>query len=367
VILRGLLSKSGNKLLFLSSRSTRGAIGRIIRAKDILWDARVPKREATPKIGARLQEVKRTRLADCKLKSLEDALREHVHALAVDIGPRTPSSPNSLVRAANYIHSVFEDSGLSVKEQDYQYYDQRVTNVLATVPATAEASTYYVIGAHYDTVPSTPGADDNASAVAVMLELALRLRQAKLNAPILFAAFTLEEPPAHLTGHQGSRIFVRGCRSKGDVVLGAIILEMVGYTSPRQRYPFVPRWPGYPAQGNFIGIIGNWRSRNFGGSVLTGFRKNRDLPVESLFLPFDGRILPETRLSDHASFWDVGLPALMVTDTAFFRNPNYHLLGDTIDTLDFTFMAQVVKSLEFALLELPALPPPEGSEKWFAR
>jgi hypothetical protein len=292
-------------------------------------------------------------LADRELEILGDALREHVNALAVDIGPRTPLNRDSLVRAANYIHSVFEEAGLSVSQQEYQYDDLRVTNVLATAPRVDRASAYYLVGAHYDTVPSTPGADDNASAVAVMLELARRLRRARLKAPILFAAFTLEEPPAYLTGHQGSRIFVRSCQSNGDSVLGAIILEMVGYTAPRQNYPFLPRWPGYPAQGNFIGVIGNWRSLRFGRSVVRGFRKNRDLLVKSLFLPFDGRILPETRLSDHASFWDAGLPALMVTDTAFFRNPNYHLPSDTIDTLDFTFMAELVKSLELALLELP--------------
>jgi Zn-dependent M28 family amino/carboxypeptidase len=292
-------------------------------------------------------------LADRELEILRDALREHVNALAVDIGARTPSSPDTLVRAANYIHSVLEDAGLSVIAPSSQYYGQRVTNVLATIPATTGTSAYYVVGAHYDTVASTSGADDNASAVAVMLELAGRLRHARLKVPVLFAAFTLEEPPAYLTGHQGSRIFVRSCQSNGDSVLGAIILEMVGYTAPRQHYPFLPRWPGYPAQGNFIGVIGNWHSLRFGRSVVRGFRKNRDLPVKSLFLPFDGRILPETRLSDHASFWDAGLPALMVTDTAFFRNPNYHLPSDTIDTLDFTFMAQLVKSLELALIELP--------------
>jgi Zn-dependent M28 family amino/carboxypeptidase len=292
-------------------------------------------------------------LADRELEILRDALREHVNALAVDIGPRTPFDRGSLVRAANYIHSVFEDAGLSVRLQDYQYKDQRVTNVLATAPRAAGSSPYYLVGAHYDTVPGTPGADDNASAVAVMLELAGRLRHEKLRAPILFAAFTLEEPPAYLTGHQGSRIFVRSCQDDGNGVLGAIILEMVGYTAPRQRYPFLARWPGYPGEGNFIGIIGNWRSLRFGRAVVRGFRKNRNLPAESLFLPFDGRILPETRLSDHASFWDAGLPALMVTDTAFFRNPNYHLPSDTINTLDFTFMAELVKSLELALLELP--------------
>jgi Zn-dependent M28 family amino/carboxypeptidase len=306
-------------------------------------------------------------MGNSELDILRQALREHVNALAVDIGPRTPSDPNSLVRAANYIHSVFEDAGLSVSCQDYQYYDRRVTNVLATAPATIGASSYYVVGAHYDTVPGTPGADDNASAVAVMLELAGRLRQLDLKAPVLFAAFTLEEPPAHWTGHQGSRVFVRSCQSKGDRVSGAIILEMVGYTAPRQHYPFLPRWPGYSARGNFIGIIGNWRSRRLGRLVVRGLRQNRDLPVESLFLAFDGWILPETRLSDHASFWDAGLPALMITDTAFFRNPNYHLPSDTIDTLDFAFMAQLVKSLELTLLELPPVPsapaelPAEGS------
>src|SRR6476619_3312619 len=295
-------------------------------------------------------------MADRELEILREALREHVNALAVDIGPRTPSDPNSLARAANYVHSVFEDAGFSVREQDYQYHDQRVTNVLATVPATTEASAYYVVGAHYDTVPGTPGADDNASAVAVMLELARRLRHERIKAQVLFGAFTLEEPPAYLTGHQGSRMFVRSCQTSGDHVLGAIILEMVGVTAPRQHHPYLARWPGYPAEGNFIGIIANWRSWRFGRAVLRGFRKNTELPVETLYLPFNGRILPETRLSDHASFWDAGLPALMVTDTAFFRNPNYHLPSDTLDTLDFTFMAEVVKSLELAFLELPPAP-----------
>jgi Peptidase family M28 len=228
--------------------------------------------------------------------------------------------------------------------------------VLATHSTATGASAYYVIGAHYDTVPGTPGADDNASAVAVMLELARRLSRERLKAPVLFAAFTLEEPPAYLTGHQGSRIFVRSCRTSGDRVLGAIILEMVGFTAAHQHYPYLARWPGYPAEGTFIGIIANWRSWRVGRAVLRGFRKNSGLPVESLFLPFNGRLLPETRLSDHASFWDAGLPALMITDTAFFRNPNYHLPSDTIDTLDFTFMAKLVKSLELALLELPPAP-----------
>jgi Zn-dependent M28 family amino/carboxypeptidase len=295
-------------------------------------------------------------LAGREIEFLGEGLRRHVNALAVDIGPRTPFSGDSLERAAVYIQSAFQEMGLSVIEQPYQYYGQRVVNLLATAEPTTKPSAYYVVGAHYDTVPTTPGADDNASAVAVMLELARRLPDAQLNVPVLFVAFTLEEPPAFYTGHQGSRVFVRNCQTNGDLVLGALILEMVGYTSPRQHYPFVSRWPGYPAQGNFIGIIGNWRSRRFGRAVLKGFRKNARLPVESLLLPLNGWMLPATRLSDHASFWDVGWPALMVTDTAFFRNPHYHLPSDGIDTLNFVFMAQLVKSLEHALIELSSVP-----------
>jgi len=295
-------------------------------------------------------------LGDRELENLRGALRGHVKALASDIGPRTPFIGDSLARAAAYIRSAFENAGLSVTEQPYQYHDQRVVNLLATKQSTTEASRYYVVGAHYDTVATTPGADDNASAVAVMLELARRLPEAKLKAPVHFAAFTLEEPPAFWTAHQGSRVFVRTCKGKGEHVLGALILEMVGYTSPRQHYPLIPRWPGYPVQGNFIGVVGNWRSRWFGHAVLRGFRNNGHLPVESLFVPFDGWVLPATRLSDHASFWDAGWPAIMVTDTAFFRNPNYHLPSDSIDTLDFTFMAQLVKSLELALRQLPPAP-----------
>lgn len=293
-------------------------------------------------------------MVDGELQIVRDALRAHVEALVIDIGPRTPFTANSLERAATYIQSVLVDAGYVVTKQPYQYLDYRVANVIGSTAAAAGSSDFYVVGAHYDTVPTTPGADDNASAVAVMLEVARRVAKAGLNLPVLFVAFTLEEPPAHLTRHQGSRVFVRQSRKSGNRVLGAIILEMVGYTARRQHYPFVRRWPGYPAEGNFIGIIGNWRSRRFGHTILQGFRKNTLLPVESLFVPFNGWILPATRLSDHASFWDAGWPALMVTDTAFFRNPNYHLPSDTIGTLDFDFMAGLVMSLELALLELPA-------------
>ncbi len=287
--------------------------------------------------------------------TLTKALRQHVEVLTVDIGPRTAFGGDGLDRAARYIHGCLEGAGLEVGEEAYDYRGRRVANLIATPPGTAGASAYYLVGAHYDTVPTTPGADDNASAVAVMLELGRRLTEIPTAAPVKLAAFTLEEPPAFNTRQQGSRVFVRERKRAGDRILGAVVLEMVGYTCPRQHYPVVLHWAGYPRQGNFIGVVGDWRSRRFGRAVLEGFKKNGRLPVESLFVPLRGWVLPATRLSDHASFWDSGFPALMVTDTAFFRNPNYHLPSDTIDTLDFGFMAQLVESLTLALAELPPL------------
>lgn len=289
-------------------------------------------------------------------KSLEDSLRKHVEVLTVDIGPRAPSFGDNLLRAERYIKREFERAGLEVSEQAYDCDGLRVANLIATLPAAVGASTYYVVGAHYDTVPSTPGADDNASAVSVMLELARRMSSRPLPISVRFVAFTLEEPPNFMTRRQGSRVFVRERKRTGDRIAGAVVLEMVGYTSPRQDYPLVLHWAGYPNHGEFIGIVGNSASRRFGRAVLKGFRNNPHLPVESLFVPVNGWILPVTRLSDHASFWDAGLPALMVTDTAFLRNPNYHLPTDTVETLDFAFMAALVKSLELALIELPELP-----------
>ncbi len=281
----------------------------------------------------------------------EAALRRHVAALTVEIGARSVVGGDGLARAERYVRGALEAAGLEVREQRYHYRGRSVANLIATPPGGGDAP-YYLIGAHYDTVPGTPGADDNASGVAVLLELARRLGARPPALPLRLVAFTLEESPAFHSRHQGSRVFARALKAEGGRLLGAMVLEMVGYTSREQVYPIVLRWAGYPRHGNYVGIIGNWRGRRFGRRVVAGFRANPALPVESLFVPLNGWVLPMTRLSDHASFWDRGWPALMVTDTAFLRNPNYHLASDTIETLDFGFMAEVVRSLELALAAL---------------
>ena len=282
------------------------------------------------------------------------ALRSHVRALSSDIGERSVLRGNGLDRARAYVKDAFGKAGLTVTEQAYEYRGHVVSNLIAELPGSPVDGVPYLVGAHYDTVIGTPGADDNASAVAVMLELARRAAAKPPGTPLRFVAFTLEEPPNHATRRQGSRVFVKRMVEAGESVRGAIILEMVGLTTPKQNYPVFLQWAGYPKTGDFIGIVGNRASKPFGEKVLAAMGQNPALPLQSLFVWFNGWILADTRLSDHAPFWDKGLPALMVTDTAYFRNPNYHGAGDTADTLDYAFMAELVRSLELALQALAA-------------
>ena len=283
---------------------------------------------------------------------LVNSIKKHINRLAVDIGPRPVTNELSIKKTENYITNYFKNIGLQVQLQQYKYGNYDITNIITGSQKNLLSSKYYVIGAHYDSVPETYGADDNASGIAVLLELARYTMQEKISLPVRFVAFTAEEPPTFSTHYQGSKVFVKSALENKDEILGAIILEMVGYTSNEQAYPLVLKWMGYPSKGNFIGIVGNRKSKKFGQSIFQSFKKNDQLPVETLFVPFNGRILPDTRLSDHSPFWDAGLFAVMITDTAFFRNPNYHTPKDTFDTLDYFFMAELVKSLLITLKKL---------------
>jgi Zn-dependent M28 family amino/carboxypeptidase len=286
---------------------------------------------------------------EAALEKLEQTLERHVRTLSTDIGERSVLRGDGLDRARAYVKGAFERAGLAVTEQAYDYGGRNVANLIAELPGGGPARAPVVIGAHYDSVPGTPGADDNASGVAVMLELARFAVEAGRPLPLRFVAFTLEEPPTHATSHQGSRVFVRRFGETGGGIAGAIVLEMVGLTTPRQDYPFFLQWAGYPEKGDFLGVVGNRRSRAFGDKVVAAMRKNPALPIESLYVWFNGWILHHSRLSDHAPFWDAGWPALMVTDTAYFRNRNYHGPGDRTETLDYPFMAELVRSLGLAL------------------
>lgn len=274
----------------------------------------------------------------------EQHLRDHARALCRDIGERTVEL-GGLRRAEHWIHQTLAGFGLEPSRQTYVWQGIEVANLVRDV-GPEDGGPPLIIGAHYDTVPGTEGADDNGSAVCVLVELARRLAERPPSLSVRLVAFTLEEPPAFFTPWQGSRVYVRQLKHAGESIRGAVVLEMVGYTAPVQQFPAPLKRAGYRQTGDFIGVVGNGRSRRLTKRVAAGLQRNPQLPVETLNVPLNGWLLPPVRASDHSSFWDRGLPAVMVTDTAWFRNPHYHTPLDRIETLDYRFMAQLVDGLE---------------------
>ena len=279
-------------------------------------------------------------------------LEAHLQALTETIGERSVRYPENLDKTADYIRLFYENIGIAVQRDPYDYVDFKVDNVVAEISTGPQPSRRYLLGAHYDSVSGTVGADDNASAIAAQLEIARGLKallgQENLDLAVTFVSFALEEPPAYGTHYMGSRVYAEKARKKREKIDGMICLEMVGYACYEpgcQHYPFPLGFFGYPKQGNYIGIVGNYKSRKFTRALYLAFKKNEALPVITLTVPWSGYLLPEVRLSDHASFWDRGFKAVMITDTSFYRNPHYHKRSDTMDKLDFTFMAQLVNSL----------------------
>jgi hypothetical protein len=281
-----------------------------------------------------------------------ERLEAHLRVLTETIGERSVRFPENLNKTATYIQSFYDDIGIAVHRAPYDYADFKVDNVVAEISTGPHPSRRYLLGAHYDSVSGTVGADDNASAIAVQLEAARGLNallsKDNLDLAVTFVSFALEEPPAYGTRYMGSRVYAKRARQEQEKIDGMICLEMVGYACYEpgcQHYPFPLGFFGYPKEGNYIGIVSNFKSGEFTQALFEAFQKNPELPVIKSKIPFNGRILPAVRLSDHASFWDQGFKAVMITDTAFFRNPHYHLPSDTREKLDYRFMAELVESL----------------------
>jgi Zn-dependent M28 family amino/carboxypeptidase len=283
---------------------------------------------------------------------LSRRLRHHVTVLCDEIGPRSIYTIESLRRAEDYISRAMGESGYEIERQVFCWHTLELANLIARPPGYSPQGQQYILCAHYDTVSGTPGADDNASAVAVLLEVARMAREQGLVCGLglnwQFIAFTAEEPPTFHTRLQGSRVFARQARRRKLRIDGVINLEMVGCFSnaPKsQSLPFPLQFFGYPRTGDFIAVVGNWKSRHWTRRVVAGMKENTRLPVESVIVPERGFLLFLVRLSDHSSFWDHGYPAVMVTDTAFLRNPRYHTRRDTPDTLNYDAMAEVTRSI----------------------
>ena len=272
----------------------------------------------------------------------------HLRALVAERHPL--SSPAALHRAEDYLAEQFRLLGLEVASHPFKAMGETYRNVIATVPASPGNAAPLLIAAHYDTVLGSPGADDNASALAVLLEAARCLREVTLGRDVRFIAFCLEEEDL-----LGSLAYASWLRESHQEICGAIVLECVGYARAEEGSQRKP--PGVPitvpSVGDFLAIVGNQASTGLVAAVEDAAKQHvPDLKTVSLVVPGNGEVLPDTRRSDHAAFWHYGYPAVMLTDTADFRNPNYHQPTDTLETLDLGFMDKVARTVTAAALEL---------------
>ena len=275
-----------------------------------------------------------------------DNLYQHVEYLSVTIGDRHLWKGDSLSETTDYIESVLQTCGYTVQRHTYSCYGKSVSNLIAEKVGTSEG--VVVIGAHYDTMPGTPGADDNASAVAGLLELARLLKTHRNKKHLIFVAFVNEEAPCYGSHNMGSMVYAGHLRDQKVSVDVMIALEMIGYFSPEpiQHYPFPGMSLVYPKTADFIGIVGNFQSSKYVSLLKKGIKQYSAIDVQSLTAPeYFGGI----NLSDNFSFWHHGYRAVTVTDTSFYRNEHYHQETDTIDTLNFEAMSEVVKGLYYTL------------------
>jgi Zn-dependent M28 family amino/carboxypeptidase len=282
---------------------------------------------------------------------LEGRLREHVMMLAESIGERNTMSYSALRKAAEYLAGQFAASGYQVMEQTYLANNKQVSNIWVEIKGGVHPEEIVVIGAHYDSPQRSPGADDNASGAAAMLELARLFRDGKPARTVRFVAFVNEEPPFFQTELMGSRVFAAEAAKKGEKIVAMLALESIGYYSDApgsQQYPF-PLSVLYPDTGNFIGFVGNFDSRSLLRRCIGAFRDTTRFPSEGVLAP---QLITGIGWSDHWSFWQEGYLGLMVTDTAPYRNPHYHEPTDTPDRLDYGRMARVVSGLRQVLREV---------------
>jgi len=276
-------------------------------------------------------------------------LRSVVTELAEEIGARPHWDLFRLDGAAERIEKRFAACGYAVSSQEFVYADRTYRNIVAEVIGTEAPQQILVVGAHYDTVTNSPGADDNASGVAGLLALARVLAARPLKKTVRFVAFALEEMPTYRTRNMGSYHYAESLQLSQAHVEGMVCLEMIGYFTDRpgsQHYPLPFMSLKFPKQGDFIAIVGNTRSAAFTRRMVEGFRAATDLPLSTLNAP---AVVVGIDFSDHWSFGKFGYPALMVTDTSFYRNPHYHTPEDLPDTLDYERMAKVVEGLRGAI------------------
>ena len=289
--------------------------------------------------------------------SLEQRLQVHVERLAGQISERNVWRPQALHAAAEYIRDTWHQIGYEVCAQGYDVEGVWSENLEIEIRGGARASEIVLVGAHYDSVMGSPGADDNASGVAALLEIARILSAMKPERTLRLVAFVNEE--FFNFAEMGSKVYARAARERNDDIRMMLSLEMLGCYSDAlgsQSYPSFLRW-FYPNRGNFIGFVSNLKSRLALRELAQAFAANSDFPFETLASP---AIMPGVAWSDQISFWQQGYPGVMVTDTAFYRYQHYHRASDTPEKLDYDRMARVIEGLAGALAALVGTIKPES-------
>lgn len=283
-------------------------------------------------------------------------LKKHVYTLAQVIGPRNIWRPPSMATTVSYLTAEMTKCGYTVLQQEFTTSDVPSVNLEVEIKGSRQPEDIIVIGAHYDTVRNCPGANDNGSGVAFLLELARQLADAQPARTIRLVAFANEEAPFYNGKDMGSLHYARRCQQRQENIVTMLSLETMGFYSDQpgsQHYPF-PFSVFYPDTANFIAFVGNVRSYHLVRQAIGAFRQHAHFPSEGLVAP---SFITGIGWSDHWSFWKAGYPAIMVTDTAFFRYNAYHTATDTAEKLDYERMARVVNGLVHTILKLADQPP----------
>ncbi len=279
-------------------------------------------------------------------------LKTHVQTLAGDIGQRNIWTPGSMEASERYISEVFKKSGYELSFQEFTYQGRKSRNIEVEKPGKSDE--ILIIGAHYDSVLGSPGANDNASGVASLLELARLLASRESFYTIRLVAFANEEPPFYYTAEMGSSFYAKRCKERKEKIIGMLSLETMGHyvdEAKSQKYPF-PLSLFYPDRANFVAFVGNLASRNLVRQMIGDFRRTARFPSEGLAAP---EFVIGVGWSDHWSFWQEGYPALMLTDTAFFRSPHYHTAADTPEKLQYDAMARITMGMSKVVSQLKGI------------
>ena len=290
-----------------------------------------------------------------EIQALERGLLQHVRHLGSTVGERNLYRPQALRAAADYIRQVWTAHGFVVSEETYEVAGQPCFNVVAELNGSSRAREIVVVGAHYDSVFGTPGANDNGTGVALLVEMSKALKQESLSRTVRFVAFVNEEPPYFFTEQMGSRVHARQARQRGETIVAMLSLETLGYYSNArgtQRYP-PPFGFLYPSTGNFLAVVGNLPSRRLVMEFLHQFMSVSDFPVEAV-ATFEW--IPGINWSDHWSFWKEGYPALMLTDTAPFRYPEYHSSRDLPEKINGPEFARAAHGIIHAVRRMAGPP-----------